>query len=458
MALGKVIQRIEIEMSGGTKQYMVSAKQGDRATRYVETVLLNHGEPYTIPAGSSVTAFIRKPDRHRVYTPCEFTDNVVMVELDSQALAAAGTALCEVEVKSSDLMQVVTSVTFEIEIEAKVKDEDAIVSGDELSIFDKTMKQYADQETKRVKAEEARVQAETGRVNAEKSRVSAESDRVTAEQERQKQANEVLDIDVKKLCFEENEDINITEYTQAAMVTASVAILKKIEEMGLKPDLTAGLSLGEYCALVASDVMSFEDAVKVVRQRGILMQDTVPAGEGAMSAVLGMKKEAIEAVLPDVEGIVTIANYNCPGQIVISGESKAVAEAGEALKEAGAKRVLPLKVSGPFHSPMLKPAGEKLLDVLADVEVDDPTVPYVSNTTAELITSNDQVKELLGRQVYSSVCWEQSIEKMIADGADTFVEIGPGKTLCGFMRKIDRSVKAINIAKVEDLEKLKEIM
>ena len=214
MALGKVIQRIEIEMSGGTKQYMVSAKQGDRATRYVETVLLNHGEPYTIPAGSSVTAFIRKPDRHRVYTPCEFTDNVVMVELDSQALAAAGTALCEVEVKSSDLMQVVTSVTFEIEIEAKVKDEDAIVSGDELSIFDKTMKQYADQETKRVnaeearaqaetgrvkaeearvQAEEARAQAETGRVNAEKSRVSAESDRVTAEQERQKQANEVLD-------------------------------------------------------------------------------------------------------------------------------------------------------------------------------------------------------------------------------------------------------------------------
>ena len=169
-------------------------------------------------------------------------------------------------------------------------------------------------------------------------------------------ANEVLDIDVKKLCFEENEDINITEYTQAAMVTASVAILKKIEEMGLKPDLTAGLSLGEYCALVASDVMSFEDAVKVVRQRGILMQDTVPAGEGAMSAVLGMKKEAIEAVLPDVEGIVTIANYNCPGQIVISGESEAVAKAGDALKEAGAKRVLPLKVSGPFHSPMLKPA------------------------------------------------------------------------------------------------------
>ena len=271
-------------------------------------------------------------------------------------------------------------------------------------------------------------------------------------------ANEVLDIDVKKLCFEENEDINITEFTQAAMVTASVAILKKLEEMGLKADMAAGLSLGEYCALVAGNVMSFEDAVKVVRQRGILMQDTVPAGEGAMSAVLGMKKEEIEAVLEGAEGIVTIANYNCPGQIVISGETQAVAKAGEALKEAGARRVLPLKVSGPFHSPMLKPAGEKLLDVLSDVEVKDPEIPYVSNTTAEFVTSKDDVKELLGRQVYSSVRWEQSIEKMIADGADTFIEIGPGKTLCGFMRKIDRSVKAINVATVEDLEKVKEIL
>ena len=148
-------------------------------------------------------------------------------------------------------------------------------------------------------------------------------------------ASKVTGLDIAKLCFEENEEINITEYTQAAMVTASVAILKKIEEMGLKPDLTAGLSLGEYCALVASDVMSFEDAVKVVRQRGILMQDTVPAGEGAMSAVLGMKKEAIEAVLPDVEGIVTIANYNCPGQIVISGESKATSDLIVAIPPVG---------------------------------------------------------------------------------------------------------------------------
>ena len=271
-------------------------------------------------------------------------------------------------------------------------------------------------------------------------------------------ANEVLDIDVKKLCFEENEDINITEYTQAAMVTASVAILKKIEEMGLKPDLTAGLSLGEYCALVASDVMSFEDAVKVVRQRGILMQDTVPAGEGAMSAVLGMKKEAIEAVLPDVEGIVTIANYNCPGQIVISGESKAVAEAGEALKEAGAKRVLPLKVSGPFHSRMLTEAGKKLGQVLENVSVSKPQIPYVANVTAQYVTEAEPVKDLLVKQVSSSVKWQQCVETMLADGVDTFIEIGPGKTLAGFMRKIDRSVKTLNVEKLEDIEKVVEAL
>ena len=270
-------------------------------------------------------------------------------------------------------------------------------------------------------------------------------------------ATDILGFSVPELCFTENDRLDITEYTQAAMVTTSIAMTKVLEAQGVKPDVTAGLSLGEYCALYAAGVMSEKDAIATVRQRGILMQQAVPAGQGAMAAVLAMDAAAIEETIADIEGV-QIANYNCPGQIVISGESKAVAEAGEALKEAGAKRVLPLKVSGPFHSPMLKPAGEKLLDVLADVEVDDPTVPYVSNTTAEFITSKDEVKELLGRQVYSSVCWEQSIEKMIADGADTFVEIGPGRTLCGFMRKIDRNVKAINIAKVEDLEKLKEIM
>lgn len=187
------------------------------------------------------------------------------------------------------------------------------------------------------------------------------------------------------------------------------------------------------------------------------MQDTVPLGQGAMAAVLAFDQEKIEKICEETEGIVTIANYNCPGQIVISGEKKSVEAASESLKAAGAKRVVPLNVSGPFHSMMLKEAGEKLLDVLDSVQVNEPVVPYVSNTTAGYVTSKDEVKDLLSRQVYSSVRWQQSVEAMIADGVDTFIEIGPGKTLSGFMRKINRKCKTINIETVADLEKLKEI-
>lgn len=191
MALERVTQKFEIEMSGSTKQYMVSAKQGDRATRYVEVTLLSSGEPYTIPDGSAVTAYIRKPDRKRVYTACSFSGAVVTLELTSQTLAAAGTARCEIEVKSADLEQVITSVTFEIEIEPMVKDEDAVISGDEMSVLDTTLKQYAEAEAKRVEAETARASAEstrakneTARVNAENARVQAESARVNAENAR----------------------------------------------------------------------------------------------------------------------------------------------------------------------------------------------------------------------------------------------------------------------------------
>lgn len=271
-----------------------------------------------------------------------------------------------------------------------------------------------------------------------------------------KKASQVLDLDMESLCFEENELLDQTEYTQAAMVTASVAILVEIEKRGIRPDVTAGLSLGEYCALVASKAMSFEDAVKVVRQRGILMQNTVPLGKGAMAAVLGMKAEEIEAVCEKFDGI-SIANYNCPGQIVITGKSEQMEEASKALKEAGARRVLPLKVSGPFHSEMLRPAGASLGEVLKEVKVNTPKIPYVSNTTAAYVTREEKIKPLLERQVYSSVRWQQSIEAMLADGVDTFIEIGPGKTLTGFMRKINRKVKAINIEKVEDLKKLEEV-
>lgn len=269
-------------------------------------------------------------------------------------------------------------------------------------------------------------------------------------------AGKASGLDVAGLCFAENEKINITEYTQIAMLAAEVAILKAVEERGVKPDVTAGLSLGEYGALAASGVMSPEDVFKVVRQRGIYMQEAVPTG-GAMTAVLGLDASVIEKVCEETEGIVSIANYNCPGQIVITGEEGAVAAAAQSLTEAGAKRCVPLKVSGPFHSPMLAGAGEKLGKVLEEITVNEIQIPYIANVTADYVTDKGQVKELLTKQVSSSVRWEQTIRRMIEDGVDTFIEIGPGKTLSGFMRKISREVRTVSIEKLEDLEKLSEI-
>lgn len=269
-------------------------------------------------------------------------------------------------------------------------------------------------------------------------------------------ASEASGLDVAALCFEENENINITEYTQIAMLAAEVAMLKAVEERGIKPDVTAGLSLGEYGALAASGVMSEADVFKVVRKRGLYMQEAVPTG-GAMTAVLGLDADIIEKVCEETPGIVSIANYNCPGQIVITGEEVAVSKAAQALAQAGAKRCVPLKVSGPFHSKMLTGAGEKLGKVLADVEIGEIEVPYLANVTADYVTDKGQVKELLEKQVSSSVRWQQTIERMLADGVDTFIEIGPGKTLSGFMRKINRDVKTINIEKLADLEKLAEL-
>lgn len=264
-------------------------------------------------------------------------------------------------------------------------------------------------------------------------------------------ASEASGLDVAKLCFEENEQINITEYTQIAMLATEAAIYAALKEKGFTPDVTAGLSLGEYGALIASGVMSMKDAFAVVRKRGIYMQNAVPTG-GAMSAVLGLDAAAIEKVCEETEGIVSIANYNCPGQIVITGEAAAVEAAGEALKEAGAKRVVPLKVSGPFHSQMLVQAGEQLGEALKDVAVAEEFIPYLANVTADYVTNAADVKPLLEKQVASSVRWQQTIERLIADGADTFVEIGPGKTLSGFMRKINRDVTVYNIDKMEDFE------
>lgn len=270
-------------------------------------------------------------------------------------------------------------------------------------------------------------------------------------------ASQVTGLDLAKLCFEEPEKINITEYTQIAMLTVSAAILRILNREGVKSDVNAGLSLGEYGALLASGVMSEEDAFDIVRKRGIYMQEAVPEG-GAMAAVLGLDNETIRTVCEETEGIVSVANYNCPGQTVITGEAKSVAEAGEALKAKGARRVLPLKVSGPFHSKMLTGAGEKLGLALEKVTLSDPETPYITNVTAEYVTSKEQVKELLTAQVSSSVLWQQSVERLIADGVDTFVEIGPGKTLCGFLRKIDRNVKGVGIEKLEELNKTIELL
>lgn len=270
-------------------------------------------------------------------------------------------------------------------------------------------------------------------------------------------ASKLLGFSMPELCFEENDRLDITEYTQAAMVTASIAMMKVIEDRcGVKPDVAAGLSLGEYCALVAAGVISEEDAITTVRQRGILMQEAVPVGQGAMAAVLAMDAAKIEEVIKPIDGV-QIANYNCPGQIVISGKKEAVDEAAVKLKEAGAKRVLPLNVSGPFHSYLLEEAGRKLGEALENVEIHSPSIPYVANVTAEYVTDGAMVKPLLEKQVSSSVRWQQSMETMLKDGVDTFIEIGPGKTLSGFMKKINRDVRVINIEKLEDLDKLSEL-
>ena len=268
-------------------------------------------------------------------------------------------------------------------------------------------------------------------------------------------ASKVSGLDIKTLCFEENENLNITEYTQIAMLTAEIAILRAVEEAGIHSQVNAGLSLGEYGALAASGVMREEDAFAIVRKRGILMQEAYPTG-GAMSAILGTDAELIEKICEETPGIVSIANYNCPGQIVITGEEKAVLTAGEALKAAGARRVIPLKVSGPFHCELLKEAGKKLGEELEKIEIQTFAIPYVTNVTAQYITESDHVKNLLVKQVSSSVRWQQCVEQMINDGVDTFIEIGPGKTLTGFLKKINRNVKALHIEKIEDLEAVRK--
>lgn len=266
-------------------------------------------------------------------------------------------------------------------------------------------------------------------------------------------ASEALGLDMKALCFEENARLDQTEYTQAALVTTYLAMCRELESRGVKPDITAGLSLGEYAAIAVAGAMSDLDAIRLVRKRGMLMQNTVPAGEGAMCAILALDEKKIEEVLNEIPDV-TIANYNCPGQIVITGKTAAVEMAAARLKEAGARRTLMLNVSGPFHSPMLEPAGAALRQELEQVTFQKLQIPYVTNVNACEITDASEIPELLVRQMYSPVRWMQSMEYMLKNGVDTFVEIGPGKTLEGFLKKINRNVQVHHVSCWEDLEQI----
>ena len=270
-------------------------------------------------------------------------------------------------------------------------------------------------------------------------------------------AQEASGLPVAKICFEPNEEIHVTKYTQIAMLAAEIAMLRALEQEGVRADAAAGLSLGEYGALAAARAMSDRDLFALVAKRGLYMQEAVPTG-GAMTAVLGLDGDAVEEVCRRVDGQVSVANYNCPGQIVITGEAAAVEAAAQQLKETGAKRCVPLQVSGPFHSPMLSGAGEKLEEELAGAEVVDPAIPYVANVTADYVTKKEEIKPLLARQVSASVRWQQTMERLIADGVTTFVEIGPGRTLSGFLKKIDRNITCLHVEKVEDIAAVKEAL
>ena len=265
------------------------------------------------------------------------------------------------------------------------------------------------------------------------------------------EASAVLGMDMRSLCFEENDFLDQTEYTQAALVTLYLAQTRVLTEAGILPDLTAGLSLGEYAALAVSHAMQELDAVRLVRRRGILMQNAVPDGSGAMCAVLGTKEAAVEKVLADREGVF-IANYNCPGQLVITGMRPAVEKAAEVLRAAGARRTVMLNVSGPFHSPLLAVAAMELERELLQTPICDPDIPYITNVTAQPVTTKESIRALLAQQICAPVRWMQSMQRMLADGVDTFVEIGAGKTLAGFLRKLDRNVDVYPVTTWEEAQ------
>lgn len=273
------------------------------------------------------------------------------------------------------------------------------------------------------------------------------------------EASDALGFDIKDMIWNgDAETLMITENTQPTIVTMSVAALRVLEEKGIKPDVVAGLSLGEYTAHIASGSMKFADGVRLVKKRGKYMQEEVPVGKGAMAAILALTAEQVRECCKEASkiGVCTGANFNCPGQIVVSGEVAAVEKCCELAKEMGAKRAMKLPVSAPFHCEMLIGAGEKLAKELENVEISDMQIPVITNVTADYVASKDDIKPLLIKQVSNSVLWEDTIRRMLSDGVDTFVEVGPGKALSGFIKKITKDVAVYNVEDMSSLNKTLE--
>lgn len=275
-------------------------------------------------------------------------------------------------------------------------------------------------------------------------------------------ADERLSVELSRLIFEgPQEELTKTVNTQPALLTTSLAILERFQKAAIKPDFVAGHSLGEYTALVAAGALTFEDGVYAVRKRGEFMEGAVPNGEGSMAAILGLDREPLSKVTAEVSDSgfpVSLANLNCPGQIVISGSRKGVELASLKAKEAGAKRAIPLEVSGPFHSSLMKPAASELRQVLDGLDMGDARIPVIANVSANPMTTAEEIKENLIEQLYSPVLWEDSVVKMIDLGVDTFIEIGPGKVLSGLIKKINRSVKTYSISDEESCQSVIEAL
>jgi [acyl-carrier-protein] S-malonyltransferase len=271
------------------------------------------------------------------------------------------------------------------------------------------------------------------------------------------EADSALGFSITDLCFGgPEEELRKTFNTQPAILTVSVACQRVLAEKGIFPAIVAGHSLGEYSALVAAGALTFADAVRLVRKRGQFMQEAVPLGQGSMAAVLGLEREVIIAICKEVEaktGPVQAVNFNCPGQVVIAGSAGAVDAAVEALKAAGAKRAIPLPVSAPFHSTLMKPAADKLAGELAQITVADAKIPVVANVNGQIITKGDAIKESLVKQAASPVLWEDCIAAITAFGATDFVEVGPGKVLTGFTKKIAKDANTLNVEDESSLQK-----